>query len=196
MMRFNVSEINDCIRTRRTISPEMMSDREVQKELINTLIENARWAPTHRLTQPWRFKVIRGDARADFGAWQAATYKAITPADKFKDRSYQKLLQRPTMASAIIVLVQHTDPEAKVPEIEETLAVGAAVENMLITCSAYGLASYWGSGGLTYSDELHKKFNLKENEKCVGLLYLGYPKEEWPMKTQRLDKKQITDWIE
>ena len=68
MMRFNVSEINECIRTRRSIYPVQFSSRKVHKELIETLLENARWAPTHKLTQPWRFKIYYDKAADNFGA--------------------------------------------------------------------------------------------------------------------------------
>ena len=52
------------IRNRRTIKPAAMADEELPVDLLETLLENANWAPTHGLTEPWRFKVFRGAARA------------------------------------------------------------------------------------------------------------------------------------
>ena len=57
-MLFNLSEINELIRSRRTIYPEQFSDRKVHIEQIEVLLNNAQWAPTHGNTQPWRFKVF------------------------------------------------------------------------------------------------------------------------------------------
>ena len=57
-MRHNLSEINEVIKDRRTIYPETYSDRKVHKEQIELLLNNALWAPTHGMTQPWRFKVF------------------------------------------------------------------------------------------------------------------------------------------
>ncbi|MFT5411314.1 MAG: nitroreductase, partial [Verrucomicrobiales bacterium] len=52
------------IRSRRTWKPENMNpQREVPQALLDTLFENANWAPTHGLTEPWRFKIYRGAAR-------------------------------------------------------------------------------------------------------------------------------------
>ena len=54
-MRFNLSEVTELIRERRTIVPEQFSDRKVHKEQLELILNNAQWAPTHGNTQPWRF---------------------------------------------------------------------------------------------------------------------------------------------
>lgn len=195
-MRFNVSEINECIRTRRTIFPEQFSERKVQKELIEVLLENARWAPTHKLTQPWRFKVFYGDGLKSFGEWHADTYKAITPEDSFKEMKYRKLKERPIKASAVIAIIMKRDEKLAVPEVEEIAAVSAAVQNMYITASAYGLAAYWGSGGLTYTQEMKDYLGLGHNDTCMGLFFVGYPDIEWPKRTERMERRHIAEWIE
>ena len=57
-MKYNLSEITDLIRNRRTIYPEQFSDRKVHKEQIELILRNSQWAPTHGNTQPWRFVVF------------------------------------------------------------------------------------------------------------------------------------------
>ena len=195
-MRFNVSEINECIRTRRSIYPAQFSNRKVQKELIEVLLENARWAPTHKLTQPWRFKVFYGDGLKKLADWQSETYKSITPEEDFKERKYNKLKEAPLKASAIIAIVMKRDEKESVPEIEEVASVAAAVQNMYITCSAYGLASYWSTGGMTYKEEMKEFLGIGEKDKCMGLFFLGYPEGEWPKKTMRTERRLISEWIE
>ena len=61
-MKYNLSEITEVIKNRRTIYPEMYSTRKVHKEIIEDLLNNAIWAPTHGLTQPWRFTVFMEDS--------------------------------------------------------------------------------------------------------------------------------------
>ncbi len=195
-MRFNVSEINECIRTRRTIFPEQFSSRKVQKELIEVLLENARWAPTHKLTQPWRFKVFYDEGLEKLGRWHADTYKTITPEADFKEMKYRKLLERPSMASAVIAIIMKRDEKHAVPEVEEIAAVSAAVQNMYITASAYGLATYWGSGGLTYSSEMKEFLGIGEEDRCMGLFFVGYPDIDWPKRTERMERRLVTEWIE
>jgi nitroreductase len=195
-MRFNVSEVNECIRTRRTIFPEFFSDRKVHKELIETLLENARWAPTHKLTQPWRFKVFFGKGVETFANWHAESYKKITPPENFKEAVYRKLSERALKASAIIAIVMKRDEKESLPEVEEIAAVSAAVQNMYITSSAYGLAAYWGSGGLTYTQAMKDFLKIGEKDICMGLFMVGYPDVEWPMRTERLSRDEISEWIE
>jgi nitroreductase len=174
--------------------PEQFSSRKVQRELVEVLLENARWAPTHRLTQPWRFHVFMGEGLQTLADWQSETYKAITPEDEFQPHKYKKLSERPLMASAVVAIVMKRDEEKRVPEIEEIAAVAAAVENMFITCSAYGLAGYWGSGGMTYTQELKDWLKLGDEDRCMGFFYLGYP-EEWPRQKPRVERRLFTEWI-
>ena len=62
-MKFNLSEINDLFRSRRTIYPEEFSERVVHKEQIELILNNAQFAPTHGNTQPWRFHVFMKDGK-------------------------------------------------------------------------------------------------------------------------------------
>ncbi|HRJ16135.1 MAG TPA: nitroreductase family protein, partial [Saprospiraceae bacterium] len=58
----NTPTITDIIRRRRSVYPKMYADRPLSEDIIREVLENANWAPTHRLTEPWRFRVFRGDA--------------------------------------------------------------------------------------------------------------------------------------
>lgn len=195
-MRFNVSEINECIRTRRSIYPVQFSKRKVHKELIETLIENARWAPTHKLTQPWRFKVFHDAGAVKFGEDHAEMYKSRTPEADFKPVKYRKLKDNGARSSAIIAIIMKRDEKESIPEEEEIASVAAAVQNMHITCNAYGLAAYWGSGGCTYTPEMKEYLNLGEKDKCLGFFHVGYPDVDWPRKTPRKQRGEIAEWIE
>ncbi|HRI33999.1 MAG TPA: nitroreductase family protein, partial [Saprospiraceae bacterium] len=57
---FNI--ISEIIRNRRSISPQFYKVGKIPDELLMSILESARWAPTHKKTQPWRFVVIRNDA--------------------------------------------------------------------------------------------------------------------------------------
>ena len=61
-MRYNLSEITEIIRDRRSIYPEQYSKRKIHREQIELLLNNAIWAPSHGLTQPWRFVVLQDNA--------------------------------------------------------------------------------------------------------------------------------------
>ena len=62
----------------------------------------------------------------------------------------------------------------KIPEIEEIEAVACSVQNMMLTAAAYEICSFWGSGGITYTEELKEFLGLEAKDRCLGYLYLGY----------------------
>ena len=68
-MKYNLSEINEVIRNRRTIYPKHFSSRKVHREQVEAMLENARWAPTHKMTQPWHFKVFMGEGLQKLAAF-------------------------------------------------------------------------------------------------------------------------------
>ena len=163
--------------------------------MVEVLLDNARWAPTHKMTQPWFFKVFMGEGLKNLSTWQAETYKAITPEADFKQRKFEKLQNRPMKASAVVAICMKRDPKESVPEIEEVAAVSCAVQNMLLTATAYGLGAYWGTGGLTFKPEMKEYLGLDEQDKCLGFLYIGYPENEWP-KGQRRPQEYYTEWVD
>jgi nitroreductase len=196
-MRYNLSEITDVIQDRRTIYPEFFSDRKIHKEQIERILNNAIWAPTHGNTQPWQFKVFIGGGLNKLSNFLSTSYKAITPTDKFKDLKYNKLKNRPLISGAVIAVSLKRDRSEKILEIEEIEAVACAIQNMHLTCTAWGLGGFWSTPKLMYTAEMNTFLELEGNDKCLGLFYIGYPKDdyEWP-KGQRKPIEYITTWVE
>ena len=60
-MKFNLSEITELIKSRRSIRPESFSSRKVQLDQIELVLNNAQWAPNHGNTEPWRFTVFHSE---------------------------------------------------------------------------------------------------------------------------------------
>ena len=192
-MRFNLSEINELIRERRTIYPEQFSDRKVHREQVEVILNNAQWAPTHGNTQPWRFKVFMDESRESLSDFLAQTYLKLTPEDQQNDKKLAKLLNRPIMASVIVAVCMERQPEEKILEIEEIEAVACAIQNMHLTCTAYGLGGFWSTPKLIYTEEMNEFLGLGEKDKCLGLFYIGYSAIEWP-KAHRKPLEYTTEW--
>lgn len=194
-MRYNLSEINELIRNRRTIFPEQFSERKVHREQIEVILNNAQWAPTHGNTQPWRFHVFMEEGLSTISQFLGATYLKLTPEDQQNDVKLGKLIRRPLLASAVIAVSMKRQAEEKIMEIEEIEAVACAIQNMHLTCTAYGIGGFWSTPKLIYSDEMNEFLNLGEKDKCLGLFYLGYPAIEWPTITHRKPIEYNTKWI-
>jgi len=126
-MRFNLSEITELIRERRTIYPEQFSERKVHQEQIELIINNAQWAPTHGNTQPWRFKVFVEEGRNKLSDFLSETYLKLTPKEQQNDAKLAKLLTRPLKSSVVIAVSMERQESEKILEIEEIEAVAAKV---------------------------------------------------------------------
>jgi nitroreductase len=193
-MKYNLSEILDVIKNRRTIYPENYSSRVVQKDIIEKLLNSAIWAPTHGKTQPWRFHVFMEGGRTTLSNKLGSIYADLYKKDTYNELKHKKLMNRPLLSSAIIAVSMSRDPSGKIPEIEEVEAVACAMQNMLLSATAYGLGTFWSSPKIIYTKEMNAFLELEENDQCLGLLYIGYPSEEWP-SGQRKPIEYVTKWI-
>ena len=193
-MRFNLSEITELIRSRRTIYPEQFSSRKVHREQVELILNNAIWAPTHGNTQPWRFQVFMEDGRQKLADFLAETYLKTTPKEAQSDLKLAKLLSRPMKSSVVIAVSMERQKEEGILEIEEISAVACAIQNMHLSATAYGLGGFWSTPKLIYTSEMNNFLNLSEKDKCLGLFYIGYPEIEWP-KAHRKPLEYATKWI-
>jgi nitroreductase len=193
-MRYNLSEINDLIRNRRTIYPEQFSSRKVHKEQVELLLTNAQWAPTHGNTQPWRFKVFMEDGLQKLSDFLGKTYLELTPKEEQNDQKLAKMITRPQMSSVVIAIVMERQKEEKILEIEEIEAVACAVQNLHLSCTAYGLGGFWATPKLIYHQKMNEFLSIDEKDKCLGLFYVGYPAIDWP-KAHRKPLEYTTEWI-
>ncbi len=182
------AQTNELIRKRRAIFPKMYIDKPIPKEIIEEVLENANWAPTHKFTEPWRFRVFTGDARTRLGERLAELYKSHTPEDQFSEKKYQKNLNKPQQSGCVIAICMQRDPDERVPEWEELASVACAVQNMWLSCTAYGIGSYWSSSKLLQDDR--EFLELAEGERCLGLFYMGYHElPELPGKRRPIGEK-------
>lgn len=190
------TDLNELIKNRRSIFPKMYSQDPVPEEVIQQMLENANWAPTHRFTEPWRFTVFQGEGLKKLAAYQAQLYKKVTEADgSYEERKYQKLANQPTMASHVIAIAMRRDPEKSIREVEEVAAVSMAVQNMYLTATAYGIGCYWGTGGITYMNEAKEFFGLGEEDKFMGFLYVGKLNGEIKAKGLRKPIEEKVTWV-
>jgi nitroreductase len=192
-MKYNLSELRDIIRNRRSIKPEDFKPRKVMDDMVSEILNNALWAPTHGMTEPWHFVVFQNEAVEDLGSFMANTYKKNTAEDLFIQKKHDKFKERPLQSSVIIAICMKRQEIEKIPEIEEVAAVACAVQNMHLTATAYGLGGYWSSGPMIYSDEMKAYLNLSEKDKCLGLFYLGYTDKEWPV-SHRQPLEYHSEW--
>lgn len=188
--------VNDLIKNRRSVFPKFYSDEPVDESIIQQMLENANWAPTHRFTEPWRFTVFHGSGLKKLAEFQSNLYKEVsTEMGNYDQKKFDKLASKPMMASHIIAIGMKRDEEKSVPEEEELASVAMAVQNMYLTASAYGIGCYWGSGGITYMDEAKSFFGLESEDKLLGFLYIGNIMGEFLGKGLRKPIEEKVNWV-
>lgn len=188
--------LSDIIETRRTIVPEIMNGKIIPDKIVKEILSAANWAPTHGLTEPWRFVVFTPETKDKFKEAHAAMYKKVsTEKGDFQEINFEKIRNRAKNASHVIALVMKRGDNPKIPEIEEIAATAASVQNMLLSAHAHGVACYWGSGGMTYHPEMRTYLGFGENDRVMGLLFLGYTDQKELKGKRRTEIEDKITWI-
>jgi nitroreductase len=154
-------DVETAIRTRRT--HKAFGPEPVPREQLEELFELADWAPNHHLTVPWRFRVV--------GPGSLARLK-----DAAGPEGAAKLDRCPTLV--VVSSLLDDDP---VQSEEDLHATAVAAYIVLLGAHARGLAGYWRSPGLLRGEAGLDAVGLPANERFVGLLHLGQPRQERPV---------------
>lgn len=194
-MNLNTELINKVIEGRRSVYQQQYTSERVDDAIVKKILNNANWAPTHKLTEPWRFVVFTGEGLKKLAAFQAELYKKVTTADgTFKEDRFQNLLTKPMLSSHIIAVGMKRDEKKSVPEIEEIGAVFCAIENMYLTATAYGVGCYLSTGGVTYFKEAKEFFGLGSEDKLIGFFHLGMSRIESPQSKRKPIEDKVV-WV-
>lgn len=192
-MQFNLSEITELIRSRRSVAPEFFTSRKVHKEQVEVLLNNAIWAPTHGMTQPWRFMVINGEEKESLAKIAQHAMVEGKPMDEINPMKVERMVSRIKMASVVIAIILNREKTSKVPEWEEVAAIGAAVQNLHLSAHAYGLAGFWATPGILKHPSVMDFLSLEEGQTCLGFFYLGYPQTH-ELKSHRKPIEYVAKW--
>jgi nitroreductase len=191
-MNQDIEVLRNIITRRRSVFPASYTREEVPVAVIKQILESANYAPTHKLTEPWRFVVFRNEGKSKFANELAKLYKETTPVHQFLQKKYDSIVEKADQSSCIIALNVLFHPE-KLPEWEELASLACAVQNMALTAEALNVGSYWSSPGMIA--ELKDYLNLGEQEKCFGLFYMGYHNEK-PRTATRTPIDNKIKWID
>lgn len=172
-------EIKELIKNRRATPPRFLAKKEIPKETIFEILESANWAPSHKKTEPWRFKVYTGESKQKLSddIFSLLT-KKIEEGVEINPQKVDKLkgiLERVPVAIAIIL---ERDIAERIPEWEEIAAVSMAVQNMWLTTTAMDLGGFWATP--KFLPVIQELLDLKPRQKALGFFYLGEIVMDYP----------------
>jgi len=180
-------DIFELIQQRRTVSPNQYSKQPITEQELQKILESANWAPNHKNTEPWRFKVMQGESRlklADFLVEKNAELE-----DKPSSFKSKKISSKFENSHTVIAICIQKNSKGVPPEWEEISAVAMAVQNMWLACTALEIGAYWSSPSLI--NHLDEFFKFNEGESCLGFFYMGKLDGELPqgMRKSSIDAK-------
>jgi nitroreductase len=156
-----------------------MTTEAPSREIIEEILEAATWAPNHHLTEPWRFVVIANEDRLKLGEAMAEALENTLKKDDPRNEEILKAEKQKPLRSPVIIAVVLSPKtgEEKIVELEETVAAGAALQNLLLAAHALGLGTMVRTGKHSFEEPVRKYLKMTEKEKLVGLVYTGYASE-------------------
>jgi nitroreductase len=167
-------EVEEAIRTRRT--HKAYAPKPVERQMLEELLDLARWAPNHNLTNPWRFRVVGPDA-----------------LERLKDaagpEAAGKLDRAPTLVVCSCAL--SGDP---LQDEEDLHAAACAAYIVLLVAHSRGLAGYWRTPGVLRTPEGRAAVGIPDDERFVGLIHLGMPVQDQRVP-DRLPADQVVEFL-
>jgi len=168
-------EIEEAIRSRRT--HKAYGAEPVDRDTLAQLLDLARWAPNHHLTNPWRFRVLGPGALARLK--EAAGPEAAGKLDR-----------APTLVAASVV--QTGDPVA---DEEDLCAAACAAYIVLLAAHGRGLAGYWRTPAVLRTPEGRAALRLADDEHAIALLHLGPARQE-QRPPERAPAAEVVSWLD
>tara|TARA_B100001287_G_scaffold267682_1_gene263117 strand:+ start:2184 stop:2747 length:564 start_codon:yes stop_codon:yes gene_type:complete len=184
--------VTESIKKRRAIYPSQYKLGAVSEKDIKEILENANLAPTHRLTQPWFFKVYQNKSKLELADSMVNHYK-LSGNLKNVSIKEKKIIDKCIQSSCIIVIFMKRDEAESIPEWEEVASTAMAVQNMWLTCVEKNIGCYWSTP--SYIQNMGDYFKLKQNQKCLGFFYMGKFNHEEKMAPDRKNIFTRTEWF-
>ena len=147
------SLILKAIHERRSV--RQFVEAPVSRDLLMTALEAASWAPSGLNNQPWRFAII----------WDKATHEALAALTR-----YSHIIQ-----SASVLIAVFLDQEASYDRTKDCQAVGACLQNLLLSLHALDLGAVWLGEILKNKERVLEILELPEQLELMAVVAVGHP---------------------
>jgi len=182
----------DFLTTRRSTVARMLDGPGPGDEDLKRIMEAGMRVPDHGRLTPWRFIVIRGDAREKLGDVIAEAYKKNNP-DAIEEQ-VEIEQERLTRAPVVIAVVSRVQKEHKIPEWEQILSSGAACQTMLIAAQSMGYAAQWLTEWYAYDANVKQAIGAESGDEIAGFLYLGNGTGELSDRARPAYDDIVSEW--
>lgn len=161
----------EAITTRHSVAPPFLTDPAPDEEQLRQILAAGAAAPDHGRLRPWRFVVVRGEARVRLGEVFAQALLKREP--EASDQALDQERQRPLRAPLVVAVISRIQREGKIPAVEQILSTGAAAENILLAAHALGFGAKWLTGANAYDERVRHALGATREDILAGFLHLG-----------------------
>ncbi|WNY27396.1 nitroreductase [Methanolapillus ohkumae] len=147
----------------------------VPKEMIETILECARFAPSGLNNQPWRYIVIE----------QKNTKISLSKLTHYSE----------IMLSAPVLIAGFLDTAASYHREKDIAAMGASLENILLAAHSLGLGAVWLGEILKNKDQVAKILNAPDNFELIAVIAIGFFESGPMVSGERTDRKNLDEII-
>jgi nitroreductase len=188
----------DAIAERRSI--RKFQDRPLPNEVLRQILHAATLAPSGKNRQPWRFCVVRDEARAEMVRIMREAIARF--AERGESTGSAKWTVEVMDKAPVTVFVFNPyagheqtleDIGAVIPNVVDVQSVGAAIQNMLLAAWELGVGSLWICDVFYAYEELCEW--LGETHQLIAAISLGYA-DESPSPRPRQSLDQVVRWID
>lgn len=178
---------------RRSVPSRQLGEPGPDAAELRTLLQAAVRVPDHGKLVPWRFLLVRGDARRRLGELLARTTLAnnpdTAPAVVEKDR------ERFNFAPLIVTVIARIDEtDSKIPAQEQLLSAGCVAYNLLLGAQQLGYGAQWLTGWAAYDPTVCTALGVKDGERIVGFIHIGTPREPAPERLRPDAAALVSEW--
>lgn len=174
------------------VSISSLQDPAPDGAVLERILAAGLRAPDHGRLAPWRYVLVRGEARAMLADIVAAALQAREPdaTPPMIEKQRGKFLRAPL----VIGLGAHLRPDHKVPEIEQLMSVAAGAMNLLNAIHAEGFGAIWVTGANAYDRQVQAALGFTPPHSLAGFLFVGTPREPAVLVRRPALADHVTDW--
>lgn len=161
----------DLLKSRRSVASQFLAEPSPNDAQLTEILTVASRVPDHGKLAPWRFIIVRGDARKAASERLAARFRMLFPdAEAAKAEEQRTVLAR---APLVVLVVSKAGPHVKIPEIEQLLSAGAVTMNLILAAHAMGFTAQWLTGWMAYDEEAGTILGLEPGERLIAAVHIG-----------------------
>lgn len=179
--------------SRRSTPALQLAEPGPSQQQIDLAVDAALCAPDHGALRPLRLLLVRGAARQRLSELLVTRMQSRDPATP--PGKLDKARRMPLVAPLLVVAAARVVSPHKVPELEQLLAAGAGVMNLLNAFHAQGFGAVWLTGGNSYDPLVAGALGLAADERCIGFVYVGSVPQSLQLPERRIQREQaVREW--